>query len=172
MDAPEIFIHLIDELARTRGRATGAFREIRQAHDLTELELVVLNAVAGAKQPPTVPQIGRSLGHPRQMIQRAADTLAGRGLIDTQDNTEHKRAKLLVLTTTGWALKAGIDADGLQVSAMLTQGMDAQLLARTVAGLRTIRETIEYNLRRHEENLGGNNETNRDRQPAARRMAG
>ena len=48
--------------------------------------MLVLSAVAGALSPPTVPQIGRSLGHPRQVIQRIADALVARGLIGFEDN--------------------------------------------------------------------------------------
>ncbi len=147
MDRSRHLIALIDELARTRGRTVAAFREIRERHGLSELEMVVLSAVTGAAHPPTVPQIGRSLGHPRQVIQRAADTLADRGLVASRENADHKRAKLLVPTSAGQALKAEADARGLAVAAKLTEGLDEALIARTVAGLRAIREAIEGNSR-------------------------
>jgi DNA-binding MarR family transcriptional regulator len=146
------FIALLDELARMRGRTIGAFRDIREGLGLSEMETVVLSAVAGAAHPPTVPQIGRSLGHPRQVIQRAADTLAERGLVAWRDNADHKRARLLVATESGRALQAQGDAQGLALAAALTAGLDAKLIAQAAAALHAIRATIEKNLRQGSEN--------------------
>lgn len=116
-------------------------------HGLTEVENIVLTAVTGASHPPTVPQIGRSLGHPRQVIQRAADALVVRGLIDWRDNPDHKRARLLTATVEGERLRHLADVAGLERAAQFSCGIDPDLLAATVAGLRTIRESIETNLR-------------------------
>lgn len=141
------FIHFLDELARARGRTTAAFRDIRIMHGLTEVENVVLTAVTGARTPPTVPQIGRSLGHPRQVIQRAADTLVGRGLLAWRDNPDHKRARLLTPTKEGGRLRHLADLAGIERAERVAATIDPALLAATVAGLRTIREAIEANLK-------------------------
>jgi hypothetical protein len=76
------FVQLIDEIARLRGRLKVVFPDNAASIGLSELELFVLNAVTGAREPPTVPQIGRSLGHARQVIQRATNALVARGLIE------------------------------------------------------------------------------------------
>lgn len=141
------FIHLLDELARARGRTDAAFRDLRVSRGLTEVENVVLTAVTNADRPPTVPQIGRSLGHQRQVIQRAADMLVSRGLIAWRDNPDHKRARLLVATDAGEHMRQVADRAGRERAARIAAGIDEALLARTVAGLRTIREAIEHNLR-------------------------
>jgi DNA-binding MarR family transcriptional regulator len=142
-----LLIQLLDEIARMRGRLTSAFAEGRIASGLSDLEMVVLNAVFGAAQPPTVPQIGRSLGHARQVIQRAATTLVEKGLLDWVANPDHKRAHRLIVTDHGAALKAQADADGLAVAARLAEGMDAALLGRAVESLHAIRESIEAHAR-------------------------
>lgn len=147
-DAAASFITLLDELARTRGRTTSAFRKVRLSQGLSDLDTVVLSAVVGASRPPTVSQIGRSLGHPRQVIQRGADALVARGLVELRDNPDHKRAKLLVPTGAGRQMKAEGDAFGLRVAAELTEGLDAALIEQTVRGLHQIREAIEANIRR------------------------
>lgn len=148
IDRASIFISLLDELARARGRTNSAFREVRQSLGLSDLESVVLSAVAGAQRPPTVSQIGRSLGHPRQVIQRAADALHARELIAMRENPDHKRARLLVPTGAGLALKAKADQHGLALAETLTEGLDATAISDAVRGLRTIREAIEHNLRK------------------------
>lgn len=138
-----LFVELLDEVARLRGRIASAFAGERGHAGLSELELVVLNAVTGAAQPPTVPQIGRSLGHARQVIQRAATALEGRALVRWIDNPDHKRARRLVATAQGQALKAVANARGLAVAAAVTQGLDPAVLGATVTGLRHVRERIE-----------------------------
>lgn len=142
-----LYIQLLDELARTRGRTMAAFRDLRIASGLTDVENIVLTAVTAAVYPPTVPQIGRSLGHPRQVIQRAADALVTRGLIEWRDNPDHKRARLLAPTGTGEQMRHGRDLAGLERAERLASSIDPALLAATVAGLRTIREAIEDDLR-------------------------
>ncbi|MET0370179.1 MAG: helix-turn-helix domain-containing protein [Sphingobium sp.] len=147
MERATAFIQLVDEIARSRGRVDLAFRSIRSAHGLTEVENIVLTAVTHAERPSTVPQIGRALGHPRQVVQRAADALFARGLIEWRDNPDHKRARLLVPTAAGTALRQADDAEGLQLAATLTAGLDAALIARVAADLRAVRKQIDANLR-------------------------
>jgi DNA-binding MarR family transcriptional regulator len=109
---------------------------------------VVFNAVAGAALPPTVPQIGRSLGHARQVVQRAATRLVDRGLATWIDNPDHKRAQRLVATAEGQALKARADAEGLRTAAALVEGLDPALIDSTARSVRSIREHLEAKIRR------------------------
>ena len=101
--------------SRLQGRLKGAFTDSRLSTGLGETEMTVLNAVAEAPSPPTVPQIGRALGHPRQVIQRAANALITAGLIATRDNPDHKRAVLLIptwLLFVVWVFAAGFAVTG------------------------------------------------------------
>lgn len=146
-NASDSFIRLLDELARLRGRTNALFGGIRDDAALTEVESVVLVAVTGARRATTVPQIGRSLGHARQVVQRAADSLALRGLVAWQENPDHKRARLLVPTAAGNALRAEQDAQGLAVATAVTRGLDPNLIAGAADALHTIREALDNNLR-------------------------
>ena len=94
-DSRNALVGLVDEIARLNGRLKSAFAASRRAVGLGDSEIMVLNAVVEAERPPTVAQIGRSLGHPRQIIQRAANSLVADGLIETRPNPDHKRAALL-----------------------------------------------------------------------------
>ena len=73
-----------------------------------------------------------------------------RGLITAVDNPDHKRARLLEPTEAGRQLKAAADIRGLAIADSLTIGVDADLIARTVAGLNQIRAAIEANMRARE----------------------
>ena len=83
-DSRSELVLLIDAMARLHGRLREAFSSARAASALSDMEHTVLVAVVEAQRAPTVPQIGRSLGHPRQVIQRApgvrhADLYSSRG---------------------------------------------------------------------------------------------
>jgi DNA-binding MarR family transcriptional regulator len=108
--------------------------------------------VVGAASPPTVPRIGRSLGHPRQVIQRACNVLVDAGLIDTLPNPDHKRASLLVPTPRGLEVKARADTLGAAIASSLeafidpaTAGEAARLLDSMRAGLEAHARTTDSN---------------------------
>ncbi len=138
---------LSDELIRLNGRLKNLFAEAQRGAGLGQSELGVLNAVVEADRPPTVPQIGRSFGQPRQLVQRAANSLMAAGLIEALPNPDHKRALLLRATEAGIALKRGIDARADTKADEVAQSLDAALVRSATAALRTIRQQLEAQLR-------------------------
>jgi DNA-binding MarR family transcriptional regulator len=146
-DSRNPLVGLVDEISRLNGRLKSVFAETRRSVGLGESEMMVLNAVVESERAPTVPQIGRSLGHPRQLIQRAANALVADGLIITAPNPDHKRAALLVATDKGLDLKQRVDAQADKVAGALTQAMDAAPISATTAALREIRKQLESRLR-------------------------
>jgi DNA-binding MarR family transcriptional regulator len=144
-------IGLIDTTSRLRGRLKSAFAASAADLGLSEMEVTVLNAVTGAGTPPTVPQIGRALGHPRQVIQRAANALVEAGLIAATPNPEHKRAMLLSSTPKGDAMKRTADARGQEIAAGLLRSIDAELVDQANELLETLRRQIDAHFRNHSE---------------------
>lgn len=140
-------IGLIDANSRLRGRLKSAFAQSAANFGLTEMEMTVLNAVAEAPTAPTVPQIGRALGHPRQVIQRAATTLAQAGFVATEANPDHKRAVLLVPTAKGLALKRNANAIADRIAAELLCSIDMALVSETTAKLETLRAQLDAHFR-------------------------
>ena len=100
------FERFADEISRMRGRMQALYADTRAETGLSKMEITVLTAVVNASRSPTVAQIGRSLGHPRQVVQRAANRLAAADLILFADNPEHKRASLILPTDAGRKVKA------------------------------------------------------------------
>lgn len=140
-------VALIDEVGRLNGRLKVAFGEVRRTVGLGESEMTVLNAVVEADRPPTVAQIGRSLGVPRQLVQRAANALVDSGLIATTANPHHKRAPLLVPTDEGEALKRRADAIADRIAARLSDGLALDHVAQASASLNAVRKALEARLR-------------------------
>jgi len=144
----DLFIALIDEIQRMRGRLKTATAAFVDPDGPTGLAGTVLAAVVGAASPPTVPQIGRSLGYPRQTVQRQADELIARGLIVGVDNPDHKRARRLLPTQAGQAQQDRAHAASLVWAAQLMDGIDSAQLSGAVDTLRAIRARIEADARR------------------------
>lgn len=139
------FDSLFDAMARLNGRLREAFGPTFLMDDLGNMERIVLLAVVGASDPPTVPRIGRSLGHPRQVIQRAANQLVGQGLIEARPNPDHKRASLLVATPAGQALHRASRAVAEEIAEQLDGVIDRQAIVTAVQLLNRIRHDLEKN---------------------------
>lgn len=134
---------LISECYLLHGRLNNIFGMIKDAADLSGMEALTLYAIVNSAKPVTVPQIGRSLGHARQVIQRAARELERRGLVETRENPGHKRAALLVPTEAGHELKRSFEAAGQDVAQTLAEGMDIETIRATYAGLHQLRKNVE-----------------------------
>ena len=146
-DSRHPLVGLSDELIRLNGRLKSLFHEPRREAGLGDSELGVLNAVVEAERAPTVPQIGRSFGQPRQLVQRAANSLMASGLIEALPNPDHKRAVLLRATERGIALKREIDREADARAAALAGGMDANSIHEATRALGAIRKHLEEQLR-------------------------
>ncbi|MEO6091817.1 MAG: MarR family transcriptional regulator [Novosphingobium sp.] len=138
---------LVDEAARLHGRLKSAYASAWRSAGLNESEAMVLTAVIEADRLPTVPQIGRSLGHSRQLIQRAVNALIERGLVGTLSNPDHKRAVLLRGTESGLALKRRIDTAADQIANSLAAGVDLDTVRGAAGLLRIVRKQFEARLR-------------------------
>jgi len=138
---------LVDAVHRIRGRLREPFQAAHTGTGLSDMEITVLTAVYEAEQAPTVPRIGRSLGHPRQVIQRAANALIEQGLITLQDNPDHKRASLLAMTEKGVAVKQATKAETDAITASLMDAVDADAVRQATQLLNAIRQQIEAHSR-------------------------
>lgn len=147
-DSRHPLVGLSDELIRLGGRMKATFAGARREEGLGDSEMSVLSAVVEAERPPTVPQIGRSYGQPRQLIQRAANSLMVSGLIEAAPNPDHKRAVLLRPTEKGLTLKRRIDARADAIAAeIIGERLDPALIREATAALNTIRRELEARLR-------------------------
>ena len=149
MTAPEQseFARFADELARLRGRMRALFEDVRSEAGLSEMELTVLTATVNAARAPTVAQIGRSLGHPRQVVQRAANHLAELGLLTFAENPDHKRASLLVPTAAGLDVKASDHRRSEAVTGAMLERISEAEFAEAADRLHAIRSRIELYLK-------------------------
>jgi DNA-binding MarR family transcriptional regulator len=135
---------LYDAVARIHGRLRESFAAARAGSGLSDIEHTVLAAVVEAQRPPTVPQIGRALGHPRQVIQRAANALEASGLIAFTANPDHKRAALLVATGEGRTVQAAANRRAARIAAELRRRVHPGDLHEATRLLTSIREALSH----------------------------
>jgi len=136
-------VQLVDEVSRLQGRFKSLFAEISASTGLNAMENLVLNAIAEADRSPTVPQIGRSLGHPRQVIQRTVNELIEQGYLLKQPNPDHKRAPLFELTKQGRQLKQRSDRQALAIAEAFFEDVPAKKCQQLASGLNEVRKGIE-----------------------------
>lgn len=146
-DSRHPLVGLVDETIRLNSRLRSVFAAARAEVPLNESESMVLNAVVEAEAAPTVAQIGRSMGHDRQLVQRAANALRDKGLIETAENPDHKRAPLLLPTAAGVALKRETDAHADTIAEALLPADELDTVREATRALRAIRRTLEAQLR-------------------------
>jgi DNA-binding MarR family transcriptional regulator len=141
-------IVILGEANRVAGRCLQIFSRLRAESGLSGLEVLTLIAIAHAARPPTVPQVGRSLGRPRQVIQRAVRVLEEAALIEMLPNPGHKRAALLAATDRGRELGSRIDAQAASIIGRVADGLDLDLgmLAVMRDGLLTLRDRMDEHI--------------------------
>jgi len=142
------FVQVIDECIRLNSRLRTVFKDVTAMSGLAPMENLVLIAVAGAQSPPTVPQIGRSLGHPRQVIQRAADSLIIAGLIQPASNPDHKRARLLRPTDARLALHKAMELRTDEAAEALFEAEEVKECEKLAHDMHVLRIKIEARLRK------------------------
>lgn len=110
---------------------------------LTSARWQVLGAVALEGRPLSVAQIARRMGLSRQAVQRVVNDLTAAGLVALEDNPDHKRARLVVLTAAGEAAYAEADRRQIVWAKDLAEGLGEEALAACLAVLRRLSARCE-----------------------------
>ena len=98
-EAGDALTELVVKTFRLNGLFLEAAEQLARPAGLTAAWWQVLGAVLD--QPRSVAGIAREMGLARQSVQRVADLLASRGLVEYRPNPAHQRAKLVAPTSAG-----------------------------------------------------------------------
>lgn len=102
---------LIETIFRVNGLILKIGEDLTRPTGQTSARWQVLGSLS--QGPASVPQVARRMGLTRQSVQRVADILAFEGLIVFQENPDHKRSKLLELTSKGQIVSSAIQKAAL-----------------------------------------------------------
>ncbi|MDJ0832565.1 MAG: MarR family transcriptional regulator [Gammaproteobacteria bacterium] len=95
------FTEIVIESFKLSGLLANEGDRIAAPLGLSSARWKILGALARSETPLTVSQIARNMGQSRQAVQSLVNIMSETGLIEFQNNPNHKRAKLAVLTPTG-----------------------------------------------------------------------
>lgn len=129
------------EIFRLNGRLLAAGDSIGRPHGLTSARWQVLGALAAG--PRTAAQIARAMGLARQSVQRLVDAMLGDGILASDVNPEHARARLIALTARGRRLYDAVMAGQAAWADATSSGVAAAEIARACRTLETLRRRLE-----------------------------
>jgi DNA-binding MarR family transcriptional regulator len=136
---------LLSAAALTTFKLNGQFLELAEhlarPAGITAAWWQVLGAVLN--QPLSVSAIAREMGITRQAVQRTADVLVDRGLVEYHDNPAHRRAKLVAVTAEGRAANSAIGPHHAQHARQLSAVLGVDQLADAVAALAKLSEALD-----------------------------
>src|SRR3954449_13438197 len=92
--------------------------------------------------PMTVPQIARDFGVTRQSVQVLVDSGASRGLVEFEDNPQHRRSRFVKATEQGRRTFTEVHRRELQNLDRVTADLDADELARCARVLEVLTDRI------------------------------
>lgn len=129
--AGDALTELVMKTFRLNGLFLDAAEQIARPAGLTAAWWQVLGAVLD--EPRSVAGIARQMGLARQSVQRVADLLADRGLVEYRPNPAHQRAKLVAPTSAGWAAIRALGGTQHEWANRMSAGITAGDLRQAVA---------------------------------------
>lgn len=97
----EMFTDIVLETFKLSGMLSIEGDRLTQSEGISSARWKILGALSFVNTPLTVSQIARSMGQTRQSVQRLVDVMTQDGLLKLLDNPQHKRAKLVSMTSKG-----------------------------------------------------------------------
>jgi DNA-binding MarR family transcriptional regulator len=134
--AGDALTELVVKTFRLNGLFLDAAEQIARPAGLTAAWWQVLGAVLD--EPRSVAGIAREMGLARQSVQRVADLLADRGLVEYRPNPAHQRAKLVAPTPAGWAAVRALGGTQHEWANRVSATVGADDLQRALAVVDTL----------------------------------
>lgn len=136
-------VMLIEECIHLRDTAQSNLSVVAGSEPLSRLERLVLISSTEAENPLTFSQIGRNLGHSRQVVQRAGNRLVDIGYLEKLPNPDHKTAALIQPTALGREFERQLAAVFDDVVGTLLSDSDLKTCRKMASDLKKLRAKIE-----------------------------
>jgi DNA-binding MarR family transcriptional regulator len=136
----EAFTQLILETFRFNGRLLAAGDRLTKELGLTSALWQVLGAINEAPLP--VAQIARNMGLTRQSVRRTANLLKDKGFVEFQENPNHQRAKLVVLSKKGRNVLDQVTKFQIDWANSVSKGLGDNKLKTVIQTMRTIGDRL------------------------------
>lgn len=134
------FTEIVIESFKLSGLLATEGDRIAAPLGLSSARWKILGALARSETPLTVSQIARNMGQSRQAVQSLVNIMSEIGLVEFQNNPNHKRAKLAVLTPNGKHTYEQIEAIQVPWANQRASQISIEELEVTLATLKKISE--------------------------------
>ncbi len=134
----DMFTEIVLETFRLSGMLAIEGDRLSKPQGISSARWKILGALSFADAALTVSQIARSMGQSRQSVQRLVDVMSGDGLLKLDENPEHKRAKLVSMTSRGKSIYANMDKIQIPWANEKSANIDAESLKITLKTLRQL----------------------------------
>lgn len=139
----ENFTQFILEIFRLNGLLGIIGDELVKNLGLTSSLWKVLGAIDAGPLP--MAQIARDMGLTRQSVRRTANLLHKKGFVEFQNNPNHKRAKLVVMTKKGRNIFEKIQQTQIDWSNHIAQDLNLQEIKTARRILKLVSDYLEKN---------------------------
>lgn len=116
--------------------------KLSQDLDLTSSRWGMLGVVSGADKPLTVADLARRMDLKPQTVQRFTGAMEKKGFISFDDNPDHKRAKLIRLTSRGEETLAVMKERELRWATNVAEGIATEDIEQAIKILAHVRGKI------------------------------
>lgn len=137
-----LFTNIILEIFKLNGLLVNEGDKLIKELGLSSARWKVLGALSQTQHPLTVPSIARIMGQTRQAVQRLSNEMKKDGLLETEINPNHKRAKYLKLTKKGKEVCALLEDKQVPWANSIAKGFDTKDLELSYKILREIIEQL------------------------------
>lgn len=139
----KLLTDIILEIFKLNGFLILEGDQITKELGLSSARWKVLGALSGSKNPITVPDIARTMGLTRQAVQRLVNEMIKDGLLNSQVNPSHKRAKLLALTKKGKDFFERLEQKQIPWVNSIADGLEAKDLQIVYSVLQKVTDQLE-----------------------------
>jgi DNA-binding MarR family transcriptional regulator len=140
----QLFTQIILELFKLNGLLIVEGDRLTKAFGMSSARWKVLGALALSPHPMTVSQIAHAMGQTRQGVQRLADAMQKDGILNYQNNPQHKRAKLVVLSNQGKKIFEALDKKQIPWANAHSANMDVDAMETTLSVLQTMTQALDH----------------------------
>jgi len=112
--------------------------KLAEEFSLTSARWKVLGALSSDSNALTVADIARNMGLTRQAVQRLSNEMQADGLLESKENPNHKRAKLIALTTKGMKAFQQLDKKQIEWINIKADGLDISDLNKVSSVMKTL----------------------------------
>lgn len=136
----EMFTQIVLATFKLSGMLAIEGDRLTQPQKISSARWKILGALAYSDTHLTVSQIARNMGQTRQSVQRLVDVMTKDELLELLENPQHKRAKLVAMTTKGETIFSNMDAIQIPWANDKAESFNARDLEITLKTLRNLTE--------------------------------